>query len=63
MYNEYDEDQVRKTLKTRKKKKLKTKVKISFLIVALCLIGLFLGSDFSKVKSIRINGLKRVTQE
>lgn len=63
MYNEYDEDQVRKTLKTRKKKKLKTKVKISFLIFALCLIGLFLGSDFSKVKSIRINGLKRVTQE
>lgn len=48
MYNEYDEDQVRKTLKTRKKKKLKTKVKISFLIFALCLIGLFLGSDFQK---------------
>lgn len=56
IYNEYDENPVRKTLKQRKKKKLKRKFKI---ILGLCFFGIlafYLLSDYSKVKSIQIYG-------
>ena len=56
VYHEYDENPVRKTLKQRKKKKLKRKVKILFVVCLLIILAFYLISDYSKVKSIHISG-------
>jgi len=63
LYNEYDENQVKKTLKKRKKKKIKRKIKVIIvLFVILCIVA-YLLSDLSRVRSIKITGLDYTTEE
>lgn len=56
IYNEHDENQVKKILKQRKKKKLKNKVKVFIGVVVFGFIFWFMMSDYPKVKSIHISG-------
>ncbi len=60
-YNEYDENPVRRTLKQRKKRKLKRKFKVLLVVFFVSLIAFFLLSDYSKVKEIQINGIDITT--
>lgn len=59
-YNEHDENQVDKILKTKKKKKLKRRFKVIFVLLILILIGAFFISDYSKVQSIQVFGNEEV---
>ena len=59
-YNEHDENQVKKILKTKKKKKLKKRLKFFLYMILIVLIGAFFLSDYSKVKSIHIEGNKDI---
>ncbi len=62
-YNEHDENQVKKILKTKKKKKLKRRLKVLLFIVVIGLIIAFFVSDFSKVKSIHVEGNKDISSK
>lgn len=55
-YNEHDENQVEKILKTKKKKKLKRRFKVLLFLVAFVFIGAYFLSDYSKVKAIQVSG-------
>ncbi|MEG0453304.1 MAG: FtsQ-type POTRA domain-containing protein [Coprobacillus sp.] len=59
-YNEHDENQVDKILKTKRKKKLKRRFKVAFVLLILILIGAFFMSDYSKVQSIEVIGNEEV---
>lgn len=63
MYNEYDENQVKKIMHKRKKKRLKRKVKVFIFAVCMILIALFVTSDLPKVKSIQVSGLESLSQD
>ena len=62
-YNEHDENQVKKILKTKKKKKLKRRLKMLLYIVVFGLIVAFFMSDYSKVKSIHVEGNKDISSQ
>lgn len=62
-YNEHDENQVKKILKSKKKKRLKRRMKILCVFIILALIGYYLMSDLSKVKSIEVKGNVEVKTE
>lgn len=62
-YNEHDENQVKKILKNKKKKKLKRRLKIFLVIVVIGLVTAFFLSDYSKVKSVRVEGNKDITSK
>lgn len=63
LYNEYDENPVRKTLKQRKKKKLRKKFKVILIGLILLIVVIFLLTPYSKVKSISIKGNDITSQE
>lgn len=54
MYNEYDHNPVQKTLKKRKKQRIKKRIKIIFGCLLIIGIIYILMSDFLKIKSINI---------
>ncbi|MCD7950451.1 MAG: FtsQ-type POTRA domain-containing protein [Erysipelotrichaceae bacterium] len=63
VYNEYDENQIRKTLKKRKRKKIKRRIKFLIaLLVVVCVTG-YLFSDLSRIRTIKITGLEYTTEE
>lgn len=62
-YNEHDENQVKKILKNKKKKKLKRRLKIFLVIIVAGLICAFFASDYSKVKSIQIEGNQDISSK
>lgn len=62
-YNEHDENQVKKILKAKKKKKLRKRIKILIVLMIFILIGMYFFSDFSKLKSIQVNGNDEVKTE
>lgn len=55
-YNEHDENQAIKILKTKKKKKLKRRFKVLLYLMVFVCIGAYFVSDYSKVKSIVVTG-------
>lgn len=55
-YNEHDENQVKKILKSKKKKRLKRRIRILFVLGIFILIGFYFMSDLSKIKSIEVKG-------
>lgn len=62
-YNEHDENQVEKILKTKRKKRLKRRFKILLFLLVFVLIGGYFLSDYSKVQSIQIVGNEDVKSE
>lgn len=56
MYNEYDNNPVQKTLKKRKKQRIKKRIKVIFGCLVMIGIIYIVMSDFLKVKSIDIHG-------
>ena len=62
-YNEHDENQVNKILKTKKRKKLKRRLKVFLYIIIIGLICAFFVSDYSKVKSIQVEGNKDIASK
>lgn len=62
-YNEHDENQVEKILKTKKKKKLKRRFKVLLFLIFFVLIGYYFLSDYSKVKSIEVSGNDDIVTE
>ncbi len=55
-YNEHDQSQVYEVLKKKKKSRLKQKWRIFLIVIMIAGILLFIQSDFSKVRSIEIQG-------
>lgn len=62
-FNEHDENQVTKIYKQRKKRKIKKNVKILMGLLIVLLIGSYLISGLSKVKTIKIQGTDITSQE
>lgn len=62
-YNEHDENQVKKILKAKKRKKLKNRVKILIGLIVFVFIGAYFVSDYSKVQSIQIIGNEDIQSE
>ncbi len=63
LYNEYDENQVKKTLKKRKKKKLKKRIKVIIVLLLILCIVAYLFSDLSRIRTIKITGIDYTTEE
>lgn len=63
LYNEYDENQVEKTLKKRRHRKVKRKIKILIVLIIACCIIYFLSSDYSRIQTINIEGLNLTSEE
>lgn len=55
-YNEHDQSQVYEVLKKKKKSRLKRRWRITVIILLLLGVVLWMNSDFSKVRSIQIQG-------
>lgn len=61
VYNEHDENQVKKILKNKKKKKFKRKIKAFIIMMILVLIASYFVSDYSRIQSIEVSGNHRVS--
>ena len=59
-YNEHDENQVEKILKTKKKKKLKKRFKILLFLLVFIAITAYFTSDYSRVQSLKVVGNEEV---
>lgn len=57
MDHEYDKNPIHETLQRRKRRKLKKKLKLAIFLGVVIIIVFFFVSDFSKVKSIDIQGI------
>lgn len=62
-YNEHDENQVKKILKSKKKKRFKRRIRMLFVLGVFFFIGFYFMSDLSKVKSIEVKGNVEVKTE
>ena len=63
VYNDYDRDQVKVILKKRKAKRRKKRIKILLVILMIILIIAFFISDYSRLKSITVNGINRIERQ
>lgn len=63
IYNDYDQNQVRATLKKQKAKRRKKRRRIVFVFLIIGLIIAFFVSDLSRLKSITVIGNNRVSSE
>jgi len=61
-YNEHDENQVEKILKTKKKKRLKKRFKVLLFLIVFVAIGAYFTSDYSRIQSIRVVGCEEVSE-
>ncbi len=55
-YNEHDVNQVRRIFNVRRKNKVKKRVKVAIVVFCFVIVGLYLYSDLSKVKTITVEG-------
>ena len=63
IYNDYDQNQVRAILKTKKRNRRKRRLKILLFIIVVILIVAFFTSDYSRLKTITVSGNNRVERQ
>ena len=63
MYNEHDQNQVKKIYRDRRRKKRKRRIRIFMLIIVVLGFWYYLSSDYSRITKIEISGNEQINQE